>query len=100
MEEKEVKKSEEVSLDFGDTKNVAKYKEHLKNIISVAKLEAEYEELMAKKMMMMVNQYRAAEALNAYQGSLNGEGKEGEKTVEKEKAVKKEKVVKEKEDGK
>ena len=96
MEEKEVKKSEEVSLDLGDTKNVAKYKEHLKNIISVAKLEAEYEELMAKKMMMMVNQYRAAEALNTYQGSLNGDGKDGEK----EKVVKKEKKVKEKEDGK
>lgn len=96
MEEKEVKKSEEVSLDLGDTKNVAKYKEHLKNRISVAKLEAEYEELMAKKMMMIVNQYRAAEALNAYQGSLNGEDKDGEK----EKVVKKEKKVKEKEDGK
>lgn len=67
MEEKEVKKSEEVSLDLSDTKNVVKYKDHLRNVISVVKLEAEYEELLAKKMMMMVNQYRAADALNAYQ---------------------------------
>lgn len=63
----EVKKNGEVSLDLEDTKSVVKYKEHLRNLISVVKLEAEYEELMAKKMMMIVNQYRAADALNAYQ---------------------------------
>lgn len=70
----EVKKNGEVSLDLEDTKSVVKYKEHLRNLISVVKLEAEYEELMAKKMMMIVNQYRAADALNAYQ---NGVGKNG-----------------------
>lgn len=68
----EVKKNGEVSLDLEDTKSVVKYKEHLRNLISVVKLEAEYEELMAKKMMMIVNQYRAADALNTYQ---NGVGK-------------------------
>lgn len=70
----EVKKNEEVSLDLEDTKSVVKYKEHLRNLISIVKLEAEYEELMAKKMMMIVNQYRAADALNTYQ---NGVGKNG-----------------------
>lgn len=70
----EVKKNGEVSLDLEDTKNVVKYKEHLRNLISIVKLEAEYEELMAKKMMMIVNQYRAADALNTYQ---NGVGKNG-----------------------
>ena len=70
MKEKEVKKSKEVSLDLEDTKSVVKYKEHLRNLISVVKLEAEYEELMAKKMRMIVNQYRAADALNAYQSGV------------------------------
>lgn len=70
----EVKKNGEVSLDLEDTKNVVKYKEHLRNLISIVKLEAEYEELMAKKMMMIVNQCRAADALNTYQ---NGVGKNG-----------------------
>lgn len=70
----EVKKNGEVSLNLEDTKSVVKYKEHLRNLISVVKLEAEYEELMAKKMMMIVNQYRAADALNTYQ---NGVGKNG-----------------------
>lgn len=70
----EVKKNGEVSLNLEDTKNVVKYKEHLRNLISIVKLEAEYEELMAKKMMMIVNQYRAADALNTYQ---NGVGKNG-----------------------
>lgn len=98
MEEKEVKKSGEVSLDLEDTKSVVKYKEHLRNIISVVKLEAEYEELMAKKMMMMVNQYRAADALNAYQSSLNDESvKEVEASGEKKELEKKDEVV---EDGK
>lgn len=91
MEEKEVKKSEEFSLDLSDTKNVVKYKDHLRNVISVVKLEAEYEELVAKKMMMMVNQYRAADALNAYQSrGVEDVGKGDEE---------KEKEVKEREDG-
>lgn len=70
----EVKKNGEASLNLEDTKSVVKYKEHLRNLISIVKLEAEYEELMAKKMMMIVNQYRAADALNTYQ---NGVGKNG-----------------------
>lgn len=76
IKEKEVKKSKEVSLDLEDTKSVAKYKEHLRNLISVVKLEAEYEELMAKKMMMIVNQYRAADALNTYQSGVSKNGVE------------------------
>jgi len=71
MKEKEVKKSKEVSLDLEDIQSVVKYKEHLRNLISVVKLEAEYEELMAKKMMMILNQYRAADALNAYQSGVS-----------------------------
>lgn len=70
MKEKEVKKSKEVSLDLEDIQSVVKYKEHLRNLISVVKLEAEYEELMAKKMMMILNQYRAADALNTYQSGV------------------------------
>ncbi len=70
MKEKEVKKSRKVSLDLEDIQSVVKYKEHLRNLISVVKLEAEYEELMAKKMMMILNQYRAADALNAYQSGV------------------------------
>lgn len=72
----EVKKNGEVSLDLEDTKSVVKYKEHLRNLISVVKLEAEYEELMAKKMMMIVNQYRAADALNTYQSGVGKNGVE------------------------
>ena len=97
MKEKEVKKSGEVSLDLEDTKNVVKYKEHLRNLISVVKLEAEYEELMAKKMMMIVNQYRAAEALNTYQSGVSKNGVEKSDKVVKDGVEKSDKVVK---DGK
>jgi hypothetical protein len=72
----EVKKNGEVSLNLEDTKSVVKYKEHLRNLISIVKLEAEYEELMAKKMMMIVNQYRAADALNTYQSGVGKNGVE------------------------
>jgi len=97
MKEKEVKKSREVSLDLEDTKSVVKYKEHLRNLISIVKLEAEYEELMAKKMMMIVNQYRAADALNAYQSGVGKNEVEKRDEVVKGGVEKSNKVVK---DGK
>lgn len=97
MKEKEVKKSKEVSLDLEDTQSVVKYKEHLRNLISVVKLEAEYEELMAKKMMMILNQYRAADALNTYQSGVGKNGVEKSDEVVKDGVEKSDKVVK---DGK
>ena len=93
----EVKKNGEVSLDLEDTKSVVKYKEHLRNLISVVKLEAEYEELMAKKMMMIVNQYRAADALNAYQSGVGKNEVEKRDKVVKDEVEKRDKVDK---DGK
>ena len=97
MKEKEVKKSKEVSLDLEDTKSVVKYKEHLRNLISIVKLEAEYEELMAKKMMMIVNQYRAADALNAYQSGVGKNEVEKRDKADKNEVEKRDKVDK---DGK
>lgn len=97
MKEKEVKKSKEVSLDLKDTQSVVKYKEHLRNLISVVKLEAEYEELMAKKMMMILNQYRAADALNTYQSGVGKNGVEKRDEADKNEVEKRDKVDK---DGK
>ena len=93
----EVKKNGEASLNLEDTKSVVKYKEHLRNLISIVKLEAEYEELMAKKMMMIVNQYRAADALNTYQSGVGKNEVEKRDKADKNEVEKRNKVDK---DGK
>ncbi|HRT02555.1 MAG TPA: hypothetical protein P5513_01285 [Candidatus Diapherotrites archaeon] len=79
MESKEIKKEGELSTEPMSQKA---YKEHMKNVINLLKLDHEYEKLKSEILQYKLISYQCIEGLAAYQGKEQPTDKQPTSTVE------------------